>query len=68
MTARNDITGDSIQSKSNSQKYRDNYDSIFSKKKADYKEVQQDITELNGDGNRTRGRYGEDNDKSDSSV
>ena len=68
MTARNDITGDSIQSKSNSQKYRDNYDAIFNKKKADYKEVQQDITELNGDGNRTRGRYGEDNDKSDSSV
>ena len=68
MTARNDITGDSIQSKSNSQKYRDNYDSIFSKKKADYKEVQQDITELNGDGNRSRGKDGEENDKSNSSV
>lgn len=25
-----------------------------------FKEVQQDLTELNGDGNRTRGRYGED--------
>jgi hypothetical protein len=45
-----------------------NWDAIFNKKKADYKEVQQDITELNGDGNRTRGRYGEDNDKSNSSV
>jgi len=25
-----------------------------------YKEVQQDLTELNGDGNRERGHYGED--------
>ena len=28
--------------------------------KKDFKEVQQDATELNGDGNRDRGRYGED--------
>jgi hypothetical protein len=28
----------------------------------DFKEKQQDLTELNGDGNRTRGRYGEDLD------
>ena len=28
--------------------------------KKDFKEVQQDVTELNGDGNRDRGRYGED--------
>lgn len=35
-----------------------NWNSIFKKK--DFKEVQQDLTELNGDGNRTRGRYGED--------
>lgn len=41
---------------------QNNWDAIFNKKKKDYKEVQQDITELNGDGNRTRGRYGEDND------
>ena len=47
---------------------QNNWDSIFNKKKKDYKEVQQDITELNGDGNRTRGRYGEDNDKSNSSM
>ena len=33
------------------------------KKLKDYKDVQQDMTELNGDGNRTRGRYGEDNRK-----
>ena len=36
----------------------DNWNSIFGKK--NYKEVQQDITELNSDGNRDRGRYGED--------
>jgi len=47
---------------------KQNWDNIFNKKKTDYKEVQQDHTELNGDGNRTRGRYGEDNDKSNSSV
>jgi hypothetical protein len=47
---------------------QENWDAIFNKKKVDYKEVQQDLTELNGDGNRTRGRYGEDNDKSNSSV
>ena len=30
------------------------------KKEKDWKEKQQDLTELNGDGNRDRGRYGED--------
>ena len=49
-------------------KMQENWDAVFSKDKADYKEVQQDLTELNGDGNRTRGRYGEDNDKSNPSV
>jgi len=44
-----------------------NWDRIFDKKKS-YKEVQQDLTELNSDGNRTRGRYGEDNDKSNPSM
>jgi hypothetical protein len=52
----------------NTNTFEDNWDAIFNKKKSDYKEVQQDITELNGDGNRTRGRYGEDNDKSNPSV
>ena len=52
----------------NTNTFEDNWDAIFNKKKTDYKEVQQDITELNGDGNRTRGRYGEDNDKSDTSM
>ena len=28
--------------------------------KKDFREIQQDATELNGDGNRERGRYGED--------
>ena len=28
--------------------------------KKDFKAIQQDQTELNGDGNRERGRYGED--------
>ena len=41
-----------------------NWDSIFSKdpeeKNVNYKYIQQDITELNSDGNRERGRYGED--------
>lgn len=31
MVAKNDITGDSIQTKNSSQKYRDNYDLIFRK-------------------------------------
>ena len=29
-------------------------------KGTDFKAVQQDLTELNADGNRSRGRYGED--------
>ena len=35
MVARNDITGDSIQSRTNSKAYQDNYDLIFRKKKED---------------------------------
>tara|TARA_B100000287_G_scaffold373488_2_gene372706 strand:+ start:356 stop:565 length:210 start_codon:yes stop_codon:yes gene_type:complete len=30
-----------------------------------YREIQQDLTELNGDGNRERGHYGEDESKED---
>ena len=33
MVARNDITGDAIQTKSASSSYRDNYDNIFRKNK-----------------------------------
>lgn len=32
MSAKNDITGDSIASKANSKLYRDNYEKIFAKK------------------------------------
>jgi hypothetical protein len=34
MPTKNDVTGDSIQSKAPSQKYMDNYDAIFGKKSA----------------------------------
>ena len=33
---------------------------IWKKRETNYKHVQQDLTQLNGDGNRDRGRYGED--------
>lgn len=58
MATKNDITGDSIKSKGLSQQGRDNWDRIFGHKNQRHK--QQDMTELNGDGNRDRGRYGED--------
>ena len=35
MVAKNDITGDSIQTRTNSKAYQDNYDLIFRKKKED---------------------------------
>lgn len=41
-------------------KFDDNWDKIFSKKNQKHK--QQDMTELNADGNRERGRFGEDLD------
>lgn len=53
--SKNDITGDSIQSKTTSQAYLDNYDRIFNQKTK-----QKSMTELNWDGNENRGRYGED--------
>lgn len=33
MTAKNDVTGDAIKSKVNSEEYRNNWDAIFGKKK-----------------------------------
>ena len=33
MTTTNDVTGDAIKTKAQSQKYRDNYEAIFSKDK-----------------------------------
>lgn len=35
MAARNDVTGDLIKSRNNSQQYKDNWDAIFGKKKAE---------------------------------
>ena len=43
MVARNDITGDSIQTKTATQSYRDNYDNIF--KKPDPRDVQDALNE-----------------------
>ena len=61
MATKNDITGDKIQTKPDgSTEYGDGWDRIFSK---DFKHKQQDMTELNADGNRDRGRYGEDLEK-----
>lgn len=34
MTSKNDVTGDLIKSKSTTQQYRDNWDSIFGKNKS----------------------------------
>lgn len=59
MATKNDITGDSIQTKPDGgTEYGDGWDRIFGNKNQKHK--QQDLTELNGDGNRDRGRYGED--------
>jgi len=50
LVTKNDVTGDSIQSKVSSKAYLDNYDAIFGKK--DQK-------------NEDRGRYGEDESNKD---
>lgn len=63
MVAKNDVTGDSIQTKVTSKAYLDNYDTVFGKK--DFKIKQKSVTELNWDGNEDRGRYGEDESKQD---
>ena len=36
---------------------------LESTQEINYREIQQDMTELNGDGNRDRGHYGEDESK-----
>lgn len=48
MVTKNDITGDSIQSKTLSKQGRDNWDNIFGKKNQKVK--QKSMTELNWDG------------------
>jgi hypothetical protein len=58
MATKNDMTGDTLISRVSNKNYNDGGDRIFGKKSQ--KEKQQDMTELNGDGNRERGRNGED--------
>jgi hypothetical protein len=58
MATKNDVTGDTLKSRVSNKNYNDGWDRIFGNK--NQKEKQQDVTELNGDGNRERGRYGED--------
>jgi hypothetical protein len=58
MATKNDITGDTLKSRVSNKNYNDGWDRIFGNK--NQKEKQQDMTELNGDGNRERGHYGED--------
>jgi len=41
MTTKNDITGDLISTKVSTEKYRDNYDNIFSKSKEETEEVKE---------------------------
>ena len=48
MPTKNDVTGDTIQSKGPSKKYMDNYDAIFGKK--DQKTKQREGTDLNHEG------------------
>lgn len=44
MAAKNDITGDSIQTRGTSEAYRDNYDLIFGKKKkAQEEDIEQKV-------------------------
>lgn len=42
MATKNDVTGDNIQSKVNSQAYKDNWDLVFGKKKDDQNEAKKD--------------------------
>lgn len=52
--------------KVNQAKFDSNWDAIFGKKEdKNFKQTQQDLTELNGDGNRQRGHYGEDESNPD---
>lgn len=59
MAAKNDITGDSIQTRGTSEAYRDNYDLIFGKKKKTEAEKFDDAVMKNeyyGDGDGTPGK------------
>jgi hypothetical protein len=43
MAAKNDVTGDEIKTKNNSDLYRDNYNNIFRKKQEDVKEFDEKV-------------------------
>lgn len=58
MSSTNDITGDEIKSKLNSDAYRDNYDAIFGKRKNDVmltKEQQAAVDDTAGISQETKG-------------
>lgn len=63
MTAKNDITGDSIQTKVSSDSYRDNHEKIFGKSKlqqrADTERALDEMTRIN----QELGLYDEQDDK-----
>lgn len=46
MTARNDITGDAIASRTTTEQYRENYDAIFKRATPAVREAQQRLTDL----------------------
>lgn len=52
MVARNDITGDAIQTKGVSDAYRDNYDLIFGNKKKKSEELTNDADTVTLDNNQ----------------
>ena len=58
MATKNDVTGDTLKSRVSNKNYNDGWDRIFGNK--NQREKHQDMTELNGDGNRERGHEGED--------
>jgi len=43
MASKNDVTGDSIQTRISSESYRSNYDKIFSKKKTEEKDKEKKV-------------------------
>lgn len=45
MATRNDVTGDQIKSRGNSQQYKDNWDAIFGKKKAEPEATQEEVAD-----------------------
>lgn len=49
MTAKNDITGDSIRSKTSSDAYRSNYDLIFGKNKSQIDSKDDELTDTDAD-------------------